>query len=137
MNCLRCSHAMSKQRSHGVLVDRCPGCGGIWLDAGELKGLLSRARRRSDRELELQERSERAAERARTVDVAGLCPRCQQPLLPSITGGVEVDRCRHCGGLFFDGGELRLLVQHRAGESGRLRQLWRRLWGVLPGRRTR
>ena len=28
---------MNKQTVHNVVIDRCPTCGGIWLDAGELE----------------------------------------------------------------------------------------------------
>jgi hypothetical protein len=31
---------MQKVALHGVIVDRCPTSGGIWLDAGELEQLL-------------------------------------------------------------------------------------------------
>lgn len=28
---------LQKQVLHGVMVDRCPSCGGVWLDGGELE----------------------------------------------------------------------------------------------------
>jgi membrane associated rhomboid family serine protease len=34
------------------------------------------------------------------------CPRCPAKLEPIASGGVELDRCRLCSGLWFDGGEL-------------------------------
>lgn len=33
---------------HGVVVDRCPSSGGIWLDAGELEQLLELSRSESE-----------------------------------------------------------------------------------------
>jgi hypothetical protein len=29
--------ALKKALAHGVIIDRCPTCGGVWLDAGELE----------------------------------------------------------------------------------------------------
>jgi uncharacterized protein len=31
-------------REHGVTVDECPTCGGIWLDRGELETIVARER---------------------------------------------------------------------------------------------
>ena len=36
MNCIRCHVRMIKSEKEGVLVDQCPKCKGVWLDAGEL-----------------------------------------------------------------------------------------------------
>ena len=29
--------AMQKEISHMIVIDRCPQCGGVWLDSGELE----------------------------------------------------------------------------------------------------
>jgi hypothetical protein len=34
---------LAKQIAHGVIIDRCPSCRGIWLDAGELERLTGEA----------------------------------------------------------------------------------------------
>ncbi|MFI5235877.1 MAG: zf-TFIIB domain-containing protein [Gemmatimonadales bacterium] len=34
--CPRCGYDLTTEDYHGVQVDRCHHCGGIWLDAGEL-----------------------------------------------------------------------------------------------------
>jgi len=36
MRCPRCSCMLAETAENGVTVDRCTGCGGVWLDAGEL-----------------------------------------------------------------------------------------------------
>jgi hypothetical protein len=28
---------LAKDIAHGVIIDRCPNCGGVWLDAGEME----------------------------------------------------------------------------------------------------
>ena len=45
MNCLRCSGKLEKYRFMGFFLDRCESCEGIWLDKGELEGILRRAAR--------------------------------------------------------------------------------------------
>lgn len=35
MRCPRCSSALEEIQDHGIPVDRCTTCGGVWLDAGE------------------------------------------------------------------------------------------------------
>lgn len=37
--CPGCASRMSEVRARGVIVDLCPGCGGAWLDGGELARL--------------------------------------------------------------------------------------------------
>lgn len=36
MHCPKCGAGMSAVHMHGVEVELCPGCGGLFLDAGEL-----------------------------------------------------------------------------------------------------
>lgn len=45
MKCPKCGHDLVEREMHQVKVDVCSGCGGVWLDAGELD--LVRAARRS------------------------------------------------------------------------------------------
>lgn len=40
MLCPHCSELLKPRISHGVEVDVCMGCGGVWLDRGELEKLL-------------------------------------------------------------------------------------------------
>lgn len=48
---LRCHHdgaEMRKEVIQNVIVDRCPGCGGVWFDGGELEILGAAFRRATD-----------------------------------------------------------------------------------------
>lgn len=38
------------------------------------------------------------------------CPRCNRPLHHRFFGGVSIDACRHCHGLWLDAGELLMLA---------------------------
>jgi hypothetical protein len=42
MSCPRCGTPLSERAEHGVTVDECSNCGGIWLDKGELEALAGR-----------------------------------------------------------------------------------------------
>jgi len=39
LTCPRCQAKMVEETHEGVLIDRCEGCGGVWLDPGELQVL--------------------------------------------------------------------------------------------------
>ena len=39
------------------------------------------------------------------------CPKCGQEMQSEQRGGITIDRCSGCGGVFFDQGELELLLQ--------------------------
>lgn len=42
MQCPRCGVALSEQTRAGVVVNACPGRGGMWLDRGDLARLVAR-----------------------------------------------------------------------------------------------
>jgi len=50
------------------------------------------------------------------------CPKCGSPLTEERIEAVTVDRCSSaaCGGVFFDGGELELLLKAKAGLMQRI-----------------
>jgi Zn-finger nucleic acid-binding protein len=74
-----------------VELDRCPRCGGIWFDWGELEQVTRRA---LEPEL-LEGHTERR------------CAYCGITLLAAVLpGGVPVETCSACRGLYLDAGEL-------------------------------
>ncbi|MBZ5712070.1 zf-TFIIB domain-containing protein [Nannocystis pusilla] len=96
---------------HGVELDACGACGGIWLDAGELESLTSgldpAPGRGAADEAELRGRVPRPASRESDVRYRE-CPRCRDVMNRRNFGtisGVIVDECRRHG-LFLDAGEL-------------------------------
>jgi hypothetical protein len=44
LECPACATGLNQRREHGVTVDYCPECGGVWLDPGELEQLTGRSR---------------------------------------------------------------------------------------------
>jgi Zn-finger nucleic acid-binding protein len=45
VNCPKCPGKLEKYSFMGFVLDRCQSCEGIWLDKGELKGILRKAAR--------------------------------------------------------------------------------------------
>ncbi len=42
MKCPKCGMDLATETYHGIEIDRCSTCGGMWLDAGEAEDLLRR-----------------------------------------------------------------------------------------------
>jgi Zn-finger nucleic acid-binding protein len=120
MHCIRCAGEMEKRVERGVLLDHCPPCNAVWLDAGELEALeLGIAR--SPEELLAQREAEQVREQARVVATIGLCPRCQRALETRSIYGTEIDVCRSCGGIFFDDRELATILSRSRAQISALR----------------
>lgn len=124
---------MRKIDVEGIVIDRCETCGGIWLDLGELRRLLS-LRAASGRVAQIDPPHDPvhdyvppasdASPSGSTPRARGHCPRDGQHL----TGvrdpqqpHIEYDLCTHCGGTFYDAGELRDLSVLTLGEWVRSR----------------
>jgi hypothetical protein len=43
MPCPKCGRKLEEAAYQGLRIDRCPGCGGVWLDPGELEALAPEA----------------------------------------------------------------------------------------------
>ncbi len=43
MNCPRCNNNLAMSDTHGVEIDYCPACKGVWLDRGELEKIIQRS----------------------------------------------------------------------------------------------
>ena len=42
MRCPKCGEPLKERSFQKILIDQCTGCGGIWLDAGELEEVAER-----------------------------------------------------------------------------------------------
>lgn len=98
-----------------TLVDKCKKCGGIWVDAGELKKIMSWREGDAEKNFFGDRLIEQYIEKVTNISAKGLCPRCGEPSLKTIlVDGVELDKCRVCNGLFFDGGEMKKLLRNNS-----------------------
>jgi Zn-finger nucleic acid-binding protein len=110
MNCPACDNVMTLAQVGGVAIDVCQhGCGGIWLDAFELRKLQAEL---AHHELPLIIRREAGL----SVDFTRRrhCPRCQDQVMmrrySSRKRTVEIDECPQCGGHWLDYGELERIL---------------------------
>jgi Zn-finger nucleic acid-binding protein len=101
---------------HGIEVDRCTGCGGLWLDALDERQLLSR---KGSESLDTGDASVGASRDAQgKVD----CPRCRTRMVRMVDREqphIWFERCSVCGGTFLDAGELRDLAEHSVADAFR------------------
>ncbi|MHC4067143.1 MAG: TFIIB-type zinc ribbon-containing protein [Planctomycetota bacterium] len=111
MKCPGCDGGLKSITYEGIRIETCPGCGGEWLDEGEL-GHVNRAR-----EVRFDKEERRAV--AETVKIKGVkladvdrdlaCPKCGGQTDAINYGGdtgIIIDRCTSCGGIWLDAGEV-------------------------------
>ncbi len=103
MDCPTCKEAMITLELDEVEIDHCTGCGGIWLDAGELESLLGQSEK-ARMLLSSFDGAKHCKEKLRR------CPICtkkmEKVLVNPNAEQVLIDRCRKGHGLWFDRGEL-------------------------------
>jgi Zn-finger nucleic acid-binding protein len=85
-----------------IEVDHCVGCGGTWLDGGELELLLDGAENRDELLANMPGVEVAKADRR--------CPICEKPMEKVRCNDEVLDRCRRGDGLWFDAGELRAVI---------------------------
>jgi Zn-finger nucleic acid-binding protein len=146
--CLRCPDAVLEKvgfpGGYDVVLDRCPSCGGFFLDGGELD-MVNRTIERTTpvkgggfgvfvnakhlpyfiKRIVTKEAPPRdeppppikgATVKAKTDRS---CPACEAKLTKTDLYGVEVDTCGACGGLWLDQGELKKLEEKAQASSWR------------------
>lgn len=107
MKCPYCKVPMIVLELHQIEIDYCPGCGGIWLDAGELELLLEDPAKKDRLLSTVIENPDSKEKRIR-------CPVCQKKMRKAWAGTeskIEIDKCRKDHGLWFDRNELHHLVE--------------------------
>lgn len=89
-----------------VEVDVCPKCRGLFLDEGEIRALTGH--RRLNRLLMKRPRASPGSPLA--------CPHCERTLAAVTAGGMRVDVCPRCYGVWLDAHELDRLRKMRDAE---------------------
>ena len=116
--CPHCLHLMNKVKAGSVTLDRCPHCGGIWLDNKELEmGLAVDSKALKDVDVG-------GPPRGVGMHVIRCCPRDKALLVTIIDPKqthIRYEKCTICGGMFLDAGELRDLSEFTLAE--RIREL--------------
>ena len=103
MDCPTCRNAMITLELADVETDHCVGCGGIWLDAGELELLMDDQEKAKALLASFQEAPAH-------TEALRPCPICDKKMAKIVVGRADpillIDKCRRGDGLWFDGGEL-------------------------------
>ena len=105
--CPDCKTPTLKKVIHGIEVDMCPGCGGVWLDKGE----IARLRKLQTDEIRDFETAPPAKLPSRASSPA--CPVCSLPLHPfNYAGGkIQLETCPNLDGLWISDAQLEQIAQ--------------------------
>jgi len=108
MRCPKCYSVMEQVRYHGIEVDRCRACSGIWFDAGEMEVLNNRQAAAAI--------DTGSADEGKVFNVIDQyrCPRCGGAMERRVDPRqrhIWYETCMDCAGSFFDAGEFRDLAQ--------------------------
>jgi Zn-finger nucleic acid-binding protein len=97
MDCPRCSVEMTQIPSDDHSVQRCPQCGGFWIDVADLNTVLLHANLPALTSV---------GGFVNPDEIAGMCPSCQVDLM-AVEGGekrsLHYDTCESCGGIWLEG----------------------------------
>ncbi len=118
MFCPACKHAMIVVEYHRIELDYCPNCQGVWFDSGELD-LWLQSTGREDAPQFLA--GILAGPEAATSESRRRCPICRQGMKKvavSQDPAVHIDACPRGNGLWFDGGEVDMLLQELDRKTG-------------------
>jgi Zn-finger nucleic acid-binding protein len=104
LTCVKCTSVLDRATFEGLEVDLCPGCGGLWLDRGE----ITRAARLPQGEIDRLRGvlTEAVGSPAPPSSHLAPCPACMGMLSEAVLGNIHVDYCVGCHGIFLDRGEL-------------------------------
>lgn len=112
MICPACKSDMIVVEHDQIELDYCTKCHGVWFDAGELELLLNSLGLDSatsflDNILGTKE--------AKTTEKKRRCPLCRQKMKKTnLEDKVLVDLCPQGEGIWFDGGEVKVLISQLA-----------------------
>ena len=104
MECPKCRVGeMETVVFEGIEVDRCPGCGGMWFDAGEAETL-----KQFTNAAEIDTGDGLAGLRYDSIENIG-CPRGHGQMATVVNPSllhIYFERCSVCKGIWFDAGEF-------------------------------
>ena len=108
--CPRCQAALAPVEYEGVRVEACGRCNGHWLGRPQLKEIVDTREKTWGRdELAARRRPQLQGVPLDRLREALPCPACGQAMETfdyAGDSGILLDRCRGCGGIWLDGGEL-------------------------------
>jgi Zn-finger nucleic acid-binding protein len=102
----------------GLGLDICPRCQGWWLDGGELWRLVKAQQfsgeiEQFDTASQGADADALAAQRRKEARFMMVCCKCSTIMHTRVFGGVTIDACQKCRSLWFDKGELGMLLSDK------------------------
>ena len=104
MTCPKCHGPMQPTQFHGIEVDRCTDCGGLWFDILEHKDL------KQIKGSEVIDMGSPEKGKKHDAQPQVLCPRDQARMLRMVDPTqphIWLESCPVCHGAFFDAGEFK------------------------------
>lgn len=116
MECPRCKPALVVHKVEGVEVDKCPECGGLWFQEGEVQTAKDAAAP-DLRWLDFDMWQHMDQYHYSVQDL--ICPQCTIPMLAVRYGdtNVQVDYCPVCQGMWLDEGEFGRIISELADQA--------------------
>jgi len=109
--CGKCGGKFDVVMVDNLILDRCRACGGVWFDQAEVQRVMGAVASRTEVARATSEGS--TGERAPLDLLLGSCPGCKVGLrpfeVPNAKASIEV--CPTCLGVWFDRGEVELLLR--------------------------
>ena len=93
---------------HGIEIDYCFSCGGIWLDAGELESLMGNSEKSAEIIKSFQDVTSTNKEKKRPCPVCGKAMKKVE--VPLSENSIILDKCPKEHGIWFDKDELLRIV---------------------------
>lgn len=104
--CHACETELITENLHGETVDRCPRCNGVFFDQGELENIVKLVNLFQSARLDEEDiDTVPGVEKQRAVK----CPVHRTRMTERDIGGITVDMCGECGGIWLDDGEITAL----------------------------
>lgn len=116
MECPKCASEMESQLVGEIMIDRCTGCRGVWLDAREAERIRSAADAVAGIERGASPSTGRASKADTSLDDVGpiQCPRCGTRMILLVVESrppLHFEHCGGCNGVFLDRGELLAMTE--------------------------
>ncbi|MEW8383380.1 MAG: zf-TFIIB domain-containing protein [Candidatus Thiodiazotropha taylori] len=117
MKCPRCIEKMENTNIQDVDAHTCFYCNGVWVGGQSLRVILQQ-----ECDSQLNQDIHKSLESIKLGKVDRYCPECEnQRLLQISLRDIELDLCPQCNGIYFDEGELKMLLpqlENRSKSSG-------------------
>lgn len=120
IHCPNCKGVMERVGLASFCIDRCPDCGGIWLDAAELDKVLTLNKSTNPKVVDRIDVGKLHTHGNMGTRTMRQCPRDHSALAATQAPNqkhVVFDRCPACMGLFLDAGELKDLADYTLAEK--------------------